>query len=512
MGGGINGCTLARAAAQRGIRTALVEKNDFGCGVTSRSTRLIHGGLRYLESFQFGVVRESLRDRETLLTDHPGLVTPTPFVLPVYRSDSRRPWYLALGLGLYRLLAAGSALPRHRRLDPAETLSLLPGLDPRGLLGGFEYYDCQAVYPERLALEAALQSEALGASAWNHAKVTGFLVSNSVVGGVMLDSPGRPRILRSRLVVNAAGPWVDSVLGLLPSPPAGKLLRLVNGAHIVVRDFGGAPRHAVYHEARADRRPFFIVPWRRLHLIGTTETAFDGDPDRVTPSSDEILYLVRETNELFPEAGLSPESVLYAYCGSRPLMWDDGGNLNRASRGHAVVDHEREHGIRGLLTMAGGKLTTAPSFAEETVRAVERKLGRPAWQTRRDGLPPEGEKASSRLAGTYGRRAAEVARFLRSSPERAEPLAQGCCATVGEVLYAVRHEKARTLGDVLLRRTGLAFDPEFEFSWAERTAEVVAPLLGWSSTGTESALADFEDELAVTLPRPSGMAVRPMIV
>lgn len=249
MGRGINGCALACAAVRRGIRTALVEKNDFGAEVTSRSTRLIHGGLRYLESFQFGLVRESLKGREALLRRHPGQVLPTPFLLPIYRRDSRPRWYIALGLYIYRHLASRRALPPHRRLSAAETLALLPALDPQGLLGGFEYFDCEAVYPERLALEMALEAEAAGASVWNHTRVTGFLVNGPRVEGVRIAaSNGSPR-LRCRLVVNAAGAWVDQVLGLLPRPPAKRLLTLVNGTHIAVRDFPGSPRHAVYHEA-----------------------------------------------------------------------------------------------------------------------------------------------------------------------------------------------------------------------------------------------------------------------
>ena len=501
MGGGINGCALACAAARRGIRTALVEKNDFGAGVTSRSTRLIHGGLRYLESFQFGLVHECLRDREALLREHPGQVVPTPFLLPVYRRDTRPPWYVSLGLTLYRLLASGSELPPPRRLSAAETLALLPGLDSQGLMGGFEYYDCQAIYPERLALEMALQAEAHGAHIWNHATVTGFLVKGSRVEGVRLTASHGQETLRCRVVVNAAGAWVDQVLGLLPNPPARRLLTLVNGAHIALQDFPGSPRHAVYHEARSDRRPFFIVPWRGVYLIGTTETAFDGDPDKAFPAAEEILYLIDETNSLFPEAGLSPQSIVYAYAGSRPLLRADTVELSRASRGHAVVDHERTDALHGLLTMAGGKLSTAPSFAGETLRRIEFKLGLKPRPVRREERSRSAEVVLPRLAGTYGARASEVIRYLQASPELTRPVAENCETTLGEVLFAVERERARTLGDILLRRTGLAFDPGYKRCWAERVAEAVAPVLGWDRARATEEVAEFEAELAVTLSR-----------
>ena len=501
VGGGINGCALARAAALRGIRTALVEKRDFGAGVTSRSTRLIHGGLRYLESFQVALVRESLRDREALLHDYPGQIVPIPFLLPVYRRDSRPPWYLGVGLALYRLLASGRELPPHRRLSATETLALAPGLDPEGLLGGFEYYDCQAVYPERVALEMALQAEELGARIRNYARVTGFLVSGSRVEGVRLAASEGPETLRCRLVVNAAGAWVDEILRLLPRAPGRPLITLVNGAHIAVQAFPGSPCHAVYHEARSDRRPFFVVPWRGLYLIGTTETPFNGNPDRARPEYGEVRYLIDESNNLFPEAGLGPESVLYAYSGSRPLLRADTVKLNRASRGHAVVDHERTDGIQGLLTMAGGKLTTAPSFAEEAVRRVERKLGLKPGRGRRPERVRSPEGVPARLAGTYGARATDVVRSLKATPELAQPVAENCETTCGEVLFAVEREKARTLGDILLRRTGLAFDPRYERSWAERVAATVAPVLGWDGSRAKKAVAEYEKELASTLAR-----------
>lgn len=501
VGGGINGCALARAAARRGIRTALLEKRDFGCGVTSRSTRLIHGGLRYLESFQVGLVRESLKDRESLLREFPGQVIPQPFILPVYRSDSRSRWYLAAGLAMYRALSFGSRLPAHRRLNAAETLRLLPGLDSSGLVGGFEYYDCQAAYPERLALEMALQARAAGACLRNHARVTGFLRSSKGVEGVEVEGLRGREALRSRVVVNACGAWADELLDLLPESRGRRLLSLVNGAHLVLRDFPGSPRHAVYHEARSDGRPFFIVPWRGLYLVGTTETLYTGSPDRMLPTPGEVDYLLEETNALFPDARLGRGSVLYSYCGSRPLLRSEGPNLNRASRGHAVIDHARRDGIRGLLTLAGGKLTTAPSFAEQAADRIEREFGRRLARPsgRQPSVRPPGVRG--RLAVLYGPRAEEVRRFVASAPELAEPLASDCAVTRGEVVYAVRKEMALTLGDILLRRTGAAFDPAYRSAWARRAAKVAAPWLDWDDSGRRAALAGFEAELRRTIVR-----------
>ena len=499
VGGGINGCALARAAARSGLRTALLEKRDFGAGTTSRSTRLIHGGLRYLESFQLSLVRESLRDRERFLREFPAQVVSQPFLLPLYAGDSRPPWYLGLGLALYRLLAAGGTLPPHRRLGAGETLALLPGLDQDGLLGSFEYYDCQAAYPERIALAMALQAEEAGAEIRNHARVDGFLASGSTVEGVRCAEPDGEHAMRASLVVNAAGAWIDRVLGLLPAPRPQPRLTLVNGAHIVLPSFPGSPRHAVYREARSDRRPFFVVPWRGLYLVGTTETAFDGHPDRTLPSESEIRYLLDETNGLFPGAAVRSESILYAYAGSRPLLRSEAGSFNRASRGHEIVDHERTDGVRGLLTMAGGKLTTAPSFADETLRVVRRKLGlRPSPASAGAPAPPP-SGVPARIASVYGPRSAELLRFLDASPGLREPLADGCAAARGEVLFAATREKAATLGDVFLRRTGLAHDPRYEAEWAERAAEICGQAFAWDAGRRSRELASYERERAETL-------------
>ena len=501
MGGGINGCALARLAAGGGLRTALIEKRDFGAGVTSRSTRWIHGGLRYLESLQLSLVRESLRNRERLLREFPGQVTPKPFLLPAYASDSRRPWYLAAGLGAYRLLARGSSLPPPRRLTAPEVLALLPGLDPNGLLGGFEYFDCQAVYPERWALEMALQAEEHGADIRNHMRAVGFLLQGSRVEGVRLEGPGGAAELRCRVVVNATGAWADRVLGLLSASRPRPLLTLLNGVHIAVQTVAGSPRHAVYHEAHSDRRPFFIVPWRGLYLIGTTETPFDGDPDRALPTEKEIDYLLMELNSLLPGARLGRDSVPFAYSGSRSLLRSSLPDLNRASRDYMLVDHDKADGIKGLLAMAGGKLTTAQSFAQETLRRVLSELGLKPFRAKPPREPPRLANVPTRIARLYGPRAPELLRYLDRSPDLVRPIHSGCQTGRGEFLFAAEREHARTLAHILLRRTGLAFDASYESFWARRAASIVAPVLGWNGVRASAELRRYERELAQTLLR-----------
>ena len=501
VGGGINGCAIARLAAHSGLRVALVEKHDFGSGITSRSTRLIHGGLRYLESLQFGLVRESLHDRELLLRDFPDQVAPQPFLVPVYASDSRPDWYIAVGLKIYQFLSKGSVLPSYRRLKASQVQSLVPGLLQDGLQSAFLFHDCQAIYPERLALEMALQAEEHGAVLMNHSLVTGFLMHGQCVDGVRVRTPLGDQELRCTMVVNAAGAWIDQLLHLLPDNRPEPLITLLNGSHIVVEQFPGSSQQAVYHETQADKRPFFVIPWRGHCLIGTTETPFKGDPDCARPTLSEVDYLLSEANHLFPGAQLTRESVLYTYCGSRPLLRTRGNNLNKASRGHEVYDHEQEDGIQGLLTMAGGKLTTANSFAREVLAKVMCRMDRPLPMLESAPAPVQAGNVPARIARLYGPRANFLQQYLTGRPGLDEPLVPGCETTTGEVQFAVEHEKAINLADIMLRRTGLAFEPYCDQSLVQRVAEVVANVLGWDESRKEVEVRIYQQELANTLCR-----------
>ena len=494
----MNGCFLARHAAATGFSTALIEKNDFGCGVTSRSTRLIHGGLRYLESFQFGVVRESLHDRRLWLDEFPGQVKPLQFLIPVYQGDRRAPWYIHVGLAMYGYLSRDPELDDYERLSANDLASLEPGLDAEQLRSAFLYYDAQVTYPERVCLEAALQAEAKGAEVRNHTAATEMLIEDGRVAGVRTEEGEE---IRAKIVINAAGAWVDQVRGLAQGGRRRELLTRLNGTHIVVEPFEGAPDHAVYHEARSDGRPFFIVPWRRLLLIGTTETPYDGDPDCVLATEREIRYLIEESIGLFPAAELTRDSVLYAYAGSRPLLHADSkSSMNSASRDHAVYDHEREESLPGLISMVGGKLTTAPSFAAAALAEAAKKLGRPA-----PGPPPRLGKGvaptDSRMAELYGARTADVERYIGEDGRRLAPAVQGADVAVGEILYSVEREKARTLADVLLRRTGLAYEARYADDWPRAVAEILSERLQWSESDIERELDAYESELKRTLTR-----------
>lgn len=497
IGGGINGCAVAWTAARLGYDVALVEKNDFGCGVTSRSTRLIHGGLRYLESFQFRLVRESLHDRDVWLDEFPGLVKPLEFLVPVYKTDSRPAWYINIGLHMYSWMTPNRDLRAHRKLSAKQVKSWEPGVDQEGLRAGLVYFDGQCPFPERVSLEMALDAERRGALVRNHAAVEEFLVEKGAVVGARL-SDGEE--LRAKLTINAAGAWIDDVRGLLPKQEPNPLLTLLNGAHIFVKPFPGSPSHAIYHEARADQRPFFIVPWRGLCMIGTTETKYDGDPGDVAPLDSEIEYLLREVNWMLPEANLREDDIVFSYAGPRPLL-RSSGNMNSASRDHQTYDHGKEEGLPGLLTMVGGKLTTAPAFGYYVVEQAGEILDKKA-PARPSAERPEASalgQRSAREREVFGLAALDIERLAAEQPSAAEPFIDGAPYQAAEVLHAVRAEKAQTIADVLLRRTGLGYEAGFCAEWVDATGRLLATELQWDRAQQESQLEAFWREYRRTL-------------
>jgi glycerol-3-phosphate dehydrogenase len=386
IGAGINGAGIARDAAMRGLKVLLIDKSDIGNGTTVASTRLIHGGLRYLEHFEFGLVRESLRERETLLKIAPHLVKPLPITIPIYKHNKRGRATIRAGMILYDLLSFGKSLPRHRMLSRAETLKRLPGLNPEGLLGSAVYFDAQVEFPERLVLANVLAACEHGAEVFTYAPVTNLIVEgDSLLGVEFVTDDGNSHTVKTKIVVNAAGPWVDRVLARshVESPT---LIGGTKGSHIVVPSFPGAPATAIYLEAQSDRRPVFIIPWNGSYLIGTTDVRFDDDPDKVRCEPWEMDYLLGEANLVFPEARLTHDSILFTYSGVRPLPRTSDKEEQSITRRHFIREHPR---LRNLLSIVGGKLTTYRSLAEECVDLVFRKLGK---------YPPPCETAKKALA------------------------------------------------------------------------------------------------------------------
>jgi glycerol-3-phosphate dehydrogenase len=292
IGAGINGAGVARDAAMRGLKVCLLDKGDIGGGSSSASTRLIHGGLRYLEHWEFGLVRESLHERETLLRIAPHLVKPLPILIPIYKQARRGPLQIRAGMILYDLLSYDKALPRHRMLSRDETMEFAPGLNSDGLLSAAVYHDAQVEFAERLVLENVLAAKESGAVVITYARVTRLMVGNGKATGVEFIANGERCSVAGDFIINAAGPWVDELLETTKT--TNRLIGATKGSHIVVAPFRQAPPTTIYAEAHTNGRPFFIIPWNANYLIGTTDIHFNGDPDQVRSDETEIDYLLAE--------------------------------------------------------------------------------------------------------------------------------------------------------------------------------------------------------------------------
>jgi glycerol-3-phosphate dehydrogenase len=483
IGAGINGAGIARDAAMRGLRVLLVDKGDVGGGTSAGSTRLIHGGLRYLEHFEFGLVRESLRERETLLRIAPHLVRPLALTIPIYKKSQRGRATIRAGMIAYELLAWGKSLPRFRMQSAAETLRRMPGLSAEGLVGSAVYYDAQVEFAERLVVENVLAAVENGATVLTHRRVASLLSEEGRVRGVCLEGNfGKPAL--AEVVINAAGPWVDQLIDQ-------KLIGGTKGSHIVVSPFAGAPEGAVYVEAVSDRRPFFVIPWNGNYLIGTTDVRFEADPDDVRSERWEVEYLLAETNRAFPSAALTPESVLYTFAGVRPLPYTNDADEQRITRRHFIREHPK---FKNLLSVVGGKLTTYRSLAEECVDLVFQKLERssPPCETAKIPLPGAVGKrplnVCERWRRIYGSRANEVAEVAaRLSVEN--PLA-------AEVVFSFEQEFAKTLADCFLRRTMIGLNADLGLEELEAAAETGRRWLGWSQERMEREVERYREEIS----------------
>lgn len=518
IGGGINGAAIARDAAMRGIRTAMVDKGDFGWGTSGRSSRLIHGGLRYLEHRDFRLVFEASRERRTLLRIAPHLVWPRSFVFPLYSGDRVPPWKLAAGLWLYDALALFRNVRAHRMLSKRAMLRAEPGLRDRGLLGGARYFDAYTD-DARLTLATARDAHHHGALVANHARVERLEVADGRVrGATLVDELSRERFtVRALVVVNATGPWADTLRAWAGDPPA---LRLTKGAHVAVPRSRIGNREAVTVISPVDGRVMFIVPWGEQTYVGTTDTDFGGTPDSVVPDASDVLYLLRSANAVFPHARLQAEDVIAAWAGLRPLLRP----LDTRDPGAVSREHRIAEGGTGLVSVLGGKLTTHRAMAAETVDLVLSRLnrqdGRPASTPCRTDQEPllggevhdldllaqeavrEGahEAEARRLVRIYGTETVALVRAGRADPQLAQPIVPGHPATRAQLLHAMRREMATTLSDLLIRRVRVFHEaPGHAAAEAADIVDFAAPELGWDPARKAAELAAYLEDVGQML-------------
>lgn len=498
IGGGINGCAIAEEAAARGLRTALFEASDFGFGTTWRSTKLIHGGLRYLEHGDVRLVRESLRERSWLLATRPYLVTPQRFLLPMLPWSRRPAWQFRIGLAAYDLLALYRGVPAHRKLSDARLHELAPYL-PGSSHGGFSFFDARVHSPERLALELALEARRQGALIANHAPVTRIVADSGHVTGVVVEHAGQSHTVPATAVVNAAGPWVDAV-NAVGGLPGIELLGVTRGSHIVVELESPPGRDAIFSTAKSDGRVFFAVPQGELLLIGTTDDRYDGDPGALRPTLDDIEYLVAEARELLPGLDITRERIRYAYAGLRPLQKVAGGPEAAISRRHSVIAHDRHGGPAGMYSVVGGKLSTFRPLAGEIATLV----GAPKRSRRqREPVAPDWAQAL-RQSGLDMRHKQHLRVYGRAIPEvlarGTAPLCPHAPAIEGEVRYVATLEQVETLADIMMRRTGIAWASCRGLCCHETVARLAAEALGWDADRTGREIAAFVAELDFHLP------------
>ncbi len=460
IGGGINGCAIARDAALRGATVALIEKDDFASGASGKSTKLIHGGIRYLEQLNFKLVYEALRERAILLKTAPHLVRPLEFIIPSYKFDPLFFWKIRAGVFIYDQMARSGNIRSHRVVRRDEACALEPGLASRDFEGGVLYWDAQ-MDDVRLCLANALSADQAGCCLANKVEVVRLIKKNGKIVGIEAqDKPtGENFSINAEVVVNATGAWSNRIVKL-DDPAAPLITRPTKGIHIVYRKLPHT--RAVLFSGRKDKRFFFVIPWRGVTLIGTTDTDHTGSGDEVYATSSEIEYLLEEVRRIFPAENIDKHGIITTYAGLRPLV-----NRQNQVPWHVSREHLIRESSSGLISVVGGKYTTYRHLAEQVV-----------------------DKALSRL---------EKRRFKACVTEAVGPFSSVPEEGKGDLRVlierAVKEEMALSLIDLMARRLQFFAASSFGLKRLEECADIMARLLGWSSAEKESEIRSYQEEV-----------------
>lgn len=501
IGGGINGAAIARDAAIRGLKVALIDKGDFAGATSSRSSKLIHGGLRYLPQGHLTLVYKALRERERLRhRTAPHLVRPIRFLFPFYRGRYPGRLAVSVGLVLYDLFARTPAPERHRRLAPADVIAAEPILDRSGLTGGAFYSDA-AADDARLVLENVIDAALHGAAVANYVAVEGFdhLGLTLVAAAARDQVAGSTFEIRARRFVNATGPWVDD-LRRLDNPSASPTVRLTKGVHLVIRHERIPLRNPLVLED-GHGRIVFVMPHGKYVTVGTTDTDFAGNRDEVAADQADITYLAGIVSGSIPSLKLDQTDVAYSFAGLRALAADGDESPSSVSREEIITENPS-----GLLSIAGGKLTTHREIAERIVDRIAKSLGHRIGERVTADYPLPGARTIDLpdrtfnlapeirviLGDRYGTRAAIVGKIAAERPELAHPLTPGCPAIGAEVVHAVRNEFAVSLKDFMVGRIALVWRAPLEAAAAAPVAaRIMATELGWDRKREQDEIESF---------------------
>jgi len=520
IGGGITGAAVAYDASSRGLSVALVEKDDFGSKTSSATSKLIHGGLRYLANFEISLVRESLKERRVLENIAPNFVYPIANMIIFNNPPMKKQKYLLkIGMILYDILSfdkkftwdGSKKLPSHKNFSRRETIKNEPALDSKEQSGSLVYYDCASLFPERLTLAFIKSAQSKGADVANYMEVTGFIKNNNKISGVnVIDKiTKRTSEIKGKITINCAGPWADRVLSLTGTDEHKEVLRRSEGIHIITKKIFN--KYLVTSSTPGGRH-IFIIPWRGYSLIGTTDKEYIGSPDDWTIKKESVVELIADVNASFGEnVHITYDDVLYCYGGLRPLVEDQTEDVYESSRKYEIFDNAVD-GFDGLITVEGGKYTTSRNLAENVMKIVCNKLGFcnknagtdkdylygseiedieafiKFCKTKYPDLPAASIDYLSRI---YGTEIDEMLAPAETDKSLTEPLTSDG-EIPAQIVYAVKHEMAFTLSDILFRRTGLGTLGHPGKDSLNRIADITGKLSGWSRERINEEILEAE--------------------
>jgi glycerol-3-phosphate dehydrogenase len=528
IGGGITGATVAYEAASRGLSVALIEKSDFGSATSSATSRMIHGGLRYLSTFEFGLVRESLRERRVLMNIAPNFVHPSPFLFATYKKDKVSHITMKTGMFLYELLSfdknrlkdKSKKMPHFKSVSSNSVLSLIPNANKIGLTGAHLYYDCSSHSPERLTLSFLKSAVKYGAEVANYTELVDFIIDEkpgikTIKGIKAVDRLSGDKLdIKGDLVINCSGPWADIILDKAKNKSGNHDLRRSEGIHIITKKLVDK---YTFSTSTAKGKHFFLIPYRNHTLIGTTDKEYTGKPDEYKVTRKAIEELLDDVNNSFGNGEkIEYEDVLCTYGGLRPLVEDQTEDVYQSSRKYEITG-EKKNGIEGLITIEGGKFTTSRMLAEKAIDKALTILKQPKRKSnsrneylagseidnfnsfvkkKQDQYPEFPQKQIEFLAKSYGTEIDELFTILKEDLSYRKNL-NSDGENLAQVVYAIRNEMAMTLSDIMLRRTGLALLGHPGKDTLEKVAKLAAKELKWDDNKMEEEVNKMETILQI---------------